>query len=83
MKTRMIFLFFFAFVFMSCQLASSDHFPPSKIALGRPEHVLAGVNVYDDKIQSVLKRLESRARSIPTPIQITLAEAASVRTIGT
>ena len=35
----------------------ADHLPPSKIALGRPEHMLAGVNVYDDTIGAVIKRL--------------------------
>lgn len=35
----------------------ADHLPPSKIAVGKPEHVLAGVNVYDDTIGAVIKRL--------------------------
>lgn len=35
----------------------AEHLPPSKIALGKPEHVLAGVNVYDDTIGAVIKRL--------------------------
>jgi hypothetical protein len=57
MKIRAMFLFLFACLFVTCQLAWPDHLPPSKIALGKPEHVLAGVNVYDDSIESVLKRL--------------------------
>jgi hypothetical protein len=30
--------------------------------LGKPEHVLAGVNVYDDKIESVLEQLGKRSK---------------------
>jgi hypothetical protein len=35
----------------------ADHVPPSKIAVGKPEHILAGVNVYDDTIGAIIKRL--------------------------
>jgi len=39
------------------QLLLADHLPASKIAQSKPEHVLAGVNVYDDNIESVIKLL--------------------------
>lgn len=37
--------------------AAADHFPVSKVAKSKPEHVLASVNVYSDKISSVIQRL--------------------------
>jgi hypothetical protein len=61
-RNRTIFLLFFPLLFVICQLAWSDHLPHSKTALGKPEHVLAGVNVYDDKIESVLEQLGKRSK---------------------
>lgn len=40
-----------------CQGVWADHLAPSKIAEGKPEHMLAGVNVYNSRIESVIKRL--------------------------
>src|SRR5271155_3795021 len=40
-----------------CQSILADHFPPWQIAQGKPEHILASINVYDDTISDVLKRL--------------------------
>lgn len=38
-------------------LLLADHLPPSKVAIGEPEHVLADVNIYDDTIDGVTQRL--------------------------
>ena len=42
---------------LCCPALLADHLPACKIAIGKPEHVLAGVNVYDDTIGEVIKRL--------------------------
>jgi hypothetical protein len=39
------------------QNATADHFPAPKVARSKPERVLAGVNVYSDKISLVIQRL--------------------------
>ncbi len=39
------------------QAVRADHLPASEIARGRPEHILAGINVYDGKIETVVKNL--------------------------
>ena len=55
-----------AFVIGSFSVAFPDHFPASKLALGNPEHVLGGVDVYSDKIASVIARLGKPAKTDST-----------------
>ena len=38
-------------------LAWADHLPPSKIARGRPEHLLAGIDVYKGNIGDAIRML--------------------------
>src|SRR5471030_2485823 len=39
------------------QVVRADHLPPAEMARGRSEHILAGINVYDGKIETVVKNL--------------------------
>jgi hypothetical protein len=45
------------FLILFSQSVWADHLPSSEIARSKPEHTLAGVNVYGDKIESVIQRL--------------------------
>ena len=53
---RRVLYFVFA-VLIGTVLVQADHFPPSKVASGVPEHVLSGVNVYEDNIRGVIEHL--------------------------
>jgi hypothetical protein len=39
------------------QAVRADHLPPSEMARRKPEHILAGINVYDGTIETVVKNL--------------------------
>jgi hypothetical protein len=47
----------FVWLLFACSRLQADHLPPSKMAQGKPEHVLAETNVYDGKIASVIQHL--------------------------
>ena len=57
MKTTISRIFLIVCPLLLGSLSLADHLPSSKIALGKPEHVLATVNVYADTIGTVIKRL--------------------------
>jgi hypothetical protein len=50
----------------------ADHFPPSKIAIGKAEHLLGGISIRNDTVASVMMRMgqpdkfeESTSRDYP------------------
>ena len=57
MKPLKPFILLLASLLLFVSSATADHLPLSKQARGLPEHVLAGVNVYDDKMPAVIERL--------------------------
>jgi hypothetical protein len=50
------------------QNAAADHLPDSKISRSKPEHVLAGVNVYRGKMQSIIQRLGKPTKFSEVPL---------------